>query len=996
MKTILIILSTLCWVSSNAANYSKVNKSSSAFIENKGQITDQYRSVRNDIDFKLSADGIDVFVSAGKLYYQWCFTKENGSYQSNIHTLLNNRTAEQSFEKFYFNRVDVSLVGANINAEVVREKRRSDYDIFYTSTTGKDGATAYSYEKVTYKNIYPNIDWVLYTTNGSVKYDFVVNKGGNVKDIKLQYLGDLKLSLVNGELRLETEVGTITEERPYTFNTTNNEPIQSSFTLKNNNTIGFSVNAAPPFVIDPSVAWGTYYGGTGDDGALSVVVDKQDNVYLHGNTRSGTNIATTGAFQTSAAFDNDLYIAKFTQNCQRIWGTYIATTGLELDGKIKCDKNGNIYLAATSNGTSVLTTIGAHQPSLAGGLDAILLKFSPSGSRIWGTYYGSSTSDYGISVEVDTNNFIYLIGQAGSSSNIGTPGTHMPTSLANQPFVAKFDSSGVRQWGTYFGGSTGTSDCEGSGIDKNNDIYICGSTATTTGTGIGTSGAYQTAYSGAIDGFVAKFNKTTGTILWSTYFGGNGGETVTSISIDTGTSLYLCGTTTSTDTISSPSAFNTSCDINAPSSGSYSAFLAKLNSNTGSKIWGTYYGGDTSEDKANAVMTDSFGNVYMAGYTNSRSGIATPNAMRPTPYVPWQIDGFLTKFNTNGARLWGTYIGDSSNEVLTSIYYHKGYVFVAGYKGGGGVSYSVNSHQPNWRALYDSYLLKLYPDTVINIVTPVDTTLCPNFPLNVNFVIGDSFKSGNIFTAQLSDNTGSFASPITIGTFTSTVAGTIPCHIPTPIPAGTQYKLRIVSSMPYKVSESVINNISIQPMIPSVAITSNAPGPVTSGSTIIFTISSQTNQGTSPTYQWILNGIPIAGATNNTYFNNTFVDKDAISLIIKSSDSCAFPDTVTSNVIIVSIVDISNGVKNIVKGNDFVIFPNPNNGYFRVNGSCIDNSDIEYTIVNIVGTTIKKGILKPNNNRVSEDIAIPDLSSGNYIFKIHGLGTNVHLRVIKD
>lgn len=991
MKTILIILSTLCWVSSYAADYSKVNKSSSAFIENKGQITDQYRSVRNDIDFKLSADGIDVFVSAGKLYYQWCFTKENGSYQSNIHALLKNRTTEQSSGKFYFNRVDVSLLGANINAEVVREKRRSDYDIFYTNTTGKDGATAYSYEKVTYKNIYPNIDWVLYTANGSLKYDFVVNKGGNVNNIKLQCLGDMKLSLIHGELRLETEAGTISEERPYTFNATNNEPIQSSFTLKDN-TIGFSVNAAPPFVIDPSVAWGTYYGGTGDDGALSVVVDKQDNVYLHGNTRSGTNIATTGAFQTSAAFDNDLYIAKFTQNCQRIWGTYIATTGLELDGKIKCDKNGNIYLAATSNGTSVLTTIGAHQPSPAGGLDAILLKFSPSGSRIWGTYYGSSISDYGISVEVDTNNFVYLCGEANSSANIGTPGTHKPTTTGSDAFVAKFDSNGVRQWGTFFGGNL-VEDCYGSCMDNNYNIYICGRTSSISGTGIGTLGTYQTSYGTGGDGYVAKFNSTNGTLYWSTYFGGTREDRVNDICSDTSGNIYICGNTYSIDTIASAGAFNMSCDIDAPSSGSYSAFLAKLSNNTGNKIWGTYYGGDTSEDKANAVMTDSFGNVYMAGYTNSRSGIATPNAMRSTSYVPWQIDGFLTKFSASGARLWGTYLGDSSNEVLTSTYYHKGYVFVAGYKSGGGVSYSVNSHQPNWRALYDSYLLKLFPDTIINIVTPIDTTLCPNFALNVNFVIGDSFKSGNVFTVQLSDNTGSFASPIAIGTFTSTIAGTISCHIPASIPAGTQYKLRIVSSMPYKVSELVINNISIQPIVPSIAITSNAPGPVTPGSTIVFTISSQTNQGTSPTYQWMLNGSPIIGATNNMYFNNTFVNKDTVAIVMKSSDSCALPDTAISNAIVISIVDTSTAVNSVVKGNNFVVFPNPNNGYFRITGSSIDNAEGEYILVNILGATIKKGILKSNNNWVSEDFAIPGLPSGNYIIKIYLNNTTSFLRV---
>src|SRR5690242_523610 len=64
---------------------------------------------------------------------------------------------------------------------------------------------------------------------------------------------------------------------------------------------------------------------------------------------------------------------------------------------------------------------------------------------------------------------------------------------------------------------------------------------------------------------------------------------------------------------------------------------------------------------------------------------------------------------------------------------------------------------------------------------------CINSIANVPFTITGSFNSGNIFTAQLSDASGNFASPVNIGTVTSTVAGSVAATIPAGTPAGTGY-----------------------------------------------------------------------------------------------------------------------------------------------------------------------------------------------------------------
>ncbi len=72
----------------------------------------------------------------------------------------------------------------------------------------------------------------------------------------------------------------------------------------------------------------------------------------------------------------------------------------------------------------------------------------------------------------------------------------------------------------------------------------------------------------------------------------------------------------------------------------------------------------------------------------------------------------------------------------------------------------------------------------------------PDASVSVPYTINGTFNSGNIFTAQLSDASGSFAAPTTIGTRTATTAGTISATIPHTTPAGTGYRIRVVSSNP--------------------------------------------------------------------------------------------------------------------------------------------------------------------------------------------------------
>jgi hypothetical protein len=87
-------------------------------------------------------------------------------------------------------------------------------------------------------------------------------------------------------------------------------------------------------------------------------------------------------------------------------------------------------------------------------------------------------------------------------------------------------------------------------------------------------------------------------------------------------------------------------------------------------------------------------------------------------------------------------------------------------------------------------------------------TFCPSGTVSVPYTAAGTYTAGNIFTAQLSNASGSFASPTNIGTLTSTASGTINATLPGS-PAGTGYRIRVVSSTPVVTSTDNGSNLTV-------------------------------------------------------------------------------------------------------------------------------------------------------------------------------------------
>ena len=372
--------------------------------------------------------------------------------------------------------------------------------------------------------------------------------------------------------------------------------------------------------------WATYYGGSNSENGYGIVTDLSGNIIVTGTTYSN-GISTSGAFQTTFGGASDAFIIKLNSSgiCQ--WATYFGGSGSDAARSVCLDQGGNILFVGGSSSTSGISTIGVTQTVMGGYADVIVAKFSTSGNRIWAGYCGGSTMDQGYGIATDASSNAIITGFALSATGISTTGSFQPVfgggSNFGDAFVVKYNSSGIRQWGTYFGGSL---DENGQSVatDFYGNIYVTGQTVDT---GLATIGAYQNSIvvgGGYRDAYIVKFDPS-GSRLWSTYFGGSSDDNGLGITTDASGNVLICGYTYSPTSIATAGTYQTSL------MGGFNygdGFIAKFSS-SGSRLWSTYFGG-IGDEYVDAITIDIYGRVLISGYTLSTTGIATVGAYQAT------------------------------------------------------------------------------------------------------------------------------------------------------------------------------------------------------------------------------------------------------------------------------------------------------------------------------------------------------------------------------
>jgi hypothetical protein len=571
------------------------NQRTVSFTENKGQFADQNYSPRPDVLFGGS-DGQMAFHITGKGISYQLYRADKYKEVEDPKTKKKRKEIDQ--QTIY--RTDIKWLNANPDPTIKTDEALQGYSNYYLEQCPNGALQVKSYKGITLQNIYNNTDLHYYEKKGQLKYDFIVAPYADYKQIQLKVEGATLKLLKDGSLLIETPLGKIQEQAPIVFQ--NGKKLKARYIIKNNY-VSFEVenyDSNYELIIDPVTRlWGTYYGGTSNEEGYCCTTDASANVYMTGvsSSSSGTVIATTGSHQqTFGGGGDDAFLVKFNSNGVRLWSTYYG--GVLLDGANSCavDLSGNVYVSGytDSNLVNVIATLGCHQ-----------------------SVYGGGNQD---------------------------------------AFLVKFDNSGVRLWGTYYGG-IGDDISRSCSTDASGNVYIVGATTSSVGTAIASAGSHQDTYGGGTgDAFLVKFN-SAGIRQWGMYYGGTGGEAGLVCATDAGGNVYMSGSTNSNSgTVIATSGGHQ----NTYGGGPVDAFLVQFSS-SGVRQWGTYYGG-IFDEAGYGCATDGLGNVYMAGVADTTlvSQIATFGCHQSN--FGGVRDGFLVKFNSSGLRLWGTYYGGTGDD----------------------------------------------------------------------------------------------------------------------------------------------------------------------------------------------------------------------------------------------------------------------------------------------------------------------------------------------
>jgi Beta-propeller repeat len=274
----------------------------------------------------------------------------------------------------------------------------------------------------------------------------------------------------------------------------------------------------------------------------------------------------------------------------------------------------------------------------------------------YSTRLGGTDGDAGYAIALGSSGEVYVTGETGSTNFPGAKPLQRTFRGATDVFVAKLSADGSQLlYSTYLGGS-GADVGYGIAVDTAGNAYITGDTRSTDFPLIA---PWQSKLGGAADVFVAKLSSDGSRLLYSTYFGGGGGERGLGIAADSAGNAYVTGYTNSTDLPVSNALQGKFAGGNAD------AFVLKLNPAGSAPVYATYLGGGNDRpDIGTAIAADAAGHAYVTGFTNS---VDFPT-VNPLQKFRGPTDAFVTKFNSDGSALiYSTHLGGTADDEAMGI-----------------------------------------------------------------------------------------------------------------------------------------------------------------------------------------------------------------------------------------------------------------------------------------------------------------------------------------
>ncbi|MFH0892821.1 MAG: T9SS type A sorting domain-containing protein [Bacteroidota bacterium] len=698
------------------------------FWENNGQIKDEKGRQRPDVLYVCNMGGMKIALMKDGFMYDVYEVSEHKSSAQN--------DPESGKVDIKGHAIKVSFLNASDAVSVIPEGKSSDFTI-YSYLDNTEGIKAFRYNKVTYKNVYRGIDLV-FTVNpkkgakNPVKFDYVINQGADINDIKLKYEGAKAISVnKNNELVLSTIFGDLLETIPLSYNGSTSKTVDVNYNLDGNvvSLIAGKTDKNQKLVVDPvpERAWGTYYGGNGYDEITSVTEDimngSTDDVYVGGNTTTIEHFVISTFSDYTLTGSKLAFVACFSIDGDRQWGNVFG--GSTLPGgnnATQCNKvvayGGNLYLGGWIQVTSGSITASGFQTVYGSALgvtsrDGLVVMFKNSGTVDTWTYYGGTGSDIVNDMTISgTSLYICGVTTSNTPGSISTTGVFQQNKSGGQDgFVACLASNLTsRTWGSYFGGSnTDYINAISLGNTIPINIYIAGSSNST---GLGTTGAFQMNLAGSEDGIIARINSTGSALLNCSYFGGLGIDKIKDMdfaSVNLEGRIYVAGLTYSSNF---PATNGTTLQ------GTNDGFVGIFNSSLGSLSHCSYIGGSGNEDIF-AIDATSRGRYLFSGFTSSTSGFEhdTWSPDPPSTYQGGLSDAFFALYEPDNTVSTCSYYGSNGDDMATDIRFSSkssNYLYVVGNTTGDNDAFgSPGSFQPTFAyGGKDGFIAKFRHNTI--------------------------------------------------------------------------------------------------------------------------------------------------------------------------------------------------------------------------------------------------------------------------------------------
>lgn len=600
--------------------------------------------------------------------------------------------------------VQMKMVDANPETQLVasgQEPGKVNYLV------GKDRAHWHSniplFGRVKYKQIYKGVDLAFHGAGGHFEFDYFVSPNADPAQIALKFEGANKVRTTSqGDLVLSTAAGDVELLKPVAYQGEggSREFVRARFAV-NGDRVSFQLgqyDRRRELVIDPTMTYSTYFGGSLADYGLAIAVDGSGNEFVAGATDSssvpGDPNGTSGGYDVFLTEFNSAGVLAYTT----IFG---GSLGDDFPGGIALDSQG-IYIAGTTDSSDFPTSSAAPQPAFQGGgsngkNDAFAVSISLDGTALnWATYIGGSDSDSGLGVAVDGSHNVYVVGEtfsnnlpvinalpSGSALNLGK------NTGDDDGYIAVVNAAGTAfNLVSYIGGSNADL-ATGIALDGSGNAYVSGITVSTdlpvttgvvqsslNGSGIddafvfgikasALAAADQRSSSSAFAATTVPKNEMSGRrafALWMIV----PGLALVSISLGSGGSgrrrllgllalMFALGTFLAMPGCGSGSSSNSSGGGGGGGGGTSSAY-----------IYGTYFGGGNS-DEAFAIAADSTGNVFIVGQTQSTDFPVSGPTFQRTLGSGGQ-SAFLAELNSSGtAASYATYLGGNGIDAALSV-----------------------------------------------------------------------------------------------------------------------------------------------------------------------------------------------------------------------------------------------------------------------------------------------------------------------------------------